>query len=85
LEDAVRAAYATAASRAEPLLLAPRTWEDLTPDELHTIVAGTIDAVFYAARLSEEPTSRSRSLIGGGHDRIQARRGVPASAWVRQH
>ncbi len=45
LEDA-EAAYASASSHAEPLLLTPLAWEDLTADELHTIVAGAIDAVF---------------------------------------
>jgi hypothetical protein len=45
LENA-EADYATAASQAEPLVLAPLAWDELTPDELHTIVAGAIDAVF---------------------------------------
>lgn len=45
LEDA-ESAYQAIASRAEPLLLAPLAWEDLTHDELHTIVAGAVDAVF---------------------------------------
>jgi site-specific DNA recombinase len=45
LEDA-EAAYATAGSQAEPLLPAPLAWDELTPDELHAIVAGAVDAVF---------------------------------------
>ena len=45
LEDA-EAAYQAATSRAEPPPLAPLTWEELSHDELHTIVAGAIDAVF---------------------------------------
>ena len=34
-----------ATSRAEPPPLAALTWEELSHDELHTIVAGAIDAV----------------------------------------
>src|SRR5439155_156017 len=45
LEDA-EAAYAAAAARPTTTPLAPLSWDDLDADELHTVVAGAIDAVF---------------------------------------
>lgn len=45
LEDA-EAAYASAAARVPSTPIAPLSWDDLDPDELHTVVAGAIDAVF---------------------------------------
>ena len=39
-------AYAAAAARVPPTTLTPLSWDDLDADELHTVVAGAIDAVF---------------------------------------
>ncbi len=81
LENA-EAAYAAAASRAEPLLLAPLTWDELTPDELNAVAAGAIDAVFLRRPPRLGAGVRERACIvwrGDGEDDLPGK-GRPVAA-----